>query len=105
MPATCSSTVLTGFGFQSVPSPFTTTPSGLAYTAPSEFGMRPASCRPPPRVGAELGPFREQSWRWGYHRVVVNEGRVFDITTGHQGLPIADYKQLWEYEDFIDFGF
>lgn len=25
--------------------------------------------------------------------------------SGHQGLPIEEYKKLWHYADFINFGF
>src|SRR5262245_4385515 len=33
---------------------------------------------------------------WAYHEVVVKDGRVYDAFTGHQGLPIAEYKALWD---------
>jgi hypothetical protein len=52
-----------------------------------------------------LGAFREKNWAWGYHEVVVKDGRVYDLTTGHQGLSIAEYKQLWRDADAINFGF
>jgi hypothetical protein len=42
---------------------------------------------------------------WAYHEVVVKDGRVFDLTTGHKGLSIDEYKQLWQYFDAIDSGF
>jgi hypothetical protein len=31
---------------------------------------------------------------WKYHEVVVHDGRVYDIFTGSNGLPIAEYKAL-----------
>lgn len=58
-----------------------------------------------PKNARYLGGFRGKTWDWGYHEVVVRDGRVYDITTGHQGLPIAEYKQLWQYPDGINFGF
>jgi len=58
-----------------------------------------------PQEAPKLGAFRGKNWKWDYHEVVVKDGRVYDITTGHEGLPIAEYKQLWQYSDAIDFGF
>jgi hypothetical protein len=58
-----------------------------------------------PKNAPYLGKFREHWWKWTYHEVVVKDGRVYDLTTGHQGLPIADYKKLWEKADNINFGF
>jgi hypothetical protein len=52
-----------------------------------------------------LGPYRGHNPAWAYHEVVVKEGRVYDAFTGHEGLPIAEYKALWEYGDAIKFGF
>jgi hypothetical protein len=52
-----------------------------------------------------LGPYRGHDPGWAYHEVVVREGRVYDAFTGHQGLPIGEYKALWEYRDVINFGF
>lgn len=59
-----------------------------------------------PKDGAPgLGGYRgHQPW-WSSHEVVVNNGRVYDAFTGYEGLPIDDWKQLWEYPDAIDFGF
>jgi hypothetical protein len=58
-----------------------------------------------PKNAPSLGAFRGKSWGWAHHEVVVRDGRVFDLTTGHQGLPITEYKQLWQYPDGINFGF
>jgi hypothetical protein len=58
-----------------------------------------------PKDTPRLGAFRGQNWRWAHHEVVVRDGRVYDITTGHQGVPIAEYKRLWEYPHDINFGF
>ena len=52
-----------------------------------------------------LGGLRGNSPRWQFHDVVVKNGRVYDAFTGYEGLPIDQYKALWEYHDFIDFGF
>src|SRR5262249_25832194 len=57
---------------------------------------------------ARLGPYRGHipgERGWAYHEVVVKDGRVYDRFTGHEGLPINDYKALWEYADAINFGF
>jgi hypothetical protein len=58
-----------------------------------------------PKNARYLGGFRGKTWNWGHHEVVVRDGRVYDITTGHQGLSIAEYKKLWQYPDGINFGF
>jgi hypothetical protein len=58
-----------------------------------------------PRNAPALGGFRGKSWNWVHHEVVVRDGRVYDLTTGHHGLPIAEYKALWQYPDSINFGF
>lgn len=58
-----------------------------------------------PKNAPHLGAFRSKNWRWAYHEVVVKDGRVYDITTGYQGLTVAEYKQLWEHASHIDFGF
>jgi hypothetical protein len=52
-----------------------------------------------------LGRYRGKNLSWTYHEVVVKDGRVFDAFTGRQGLPISEYKVLWEYPDALDFGF
>jgi hypothetical protein len=52
-----------------------------------------------------LGPYRGHNPNWAYHEVVVKDGRVYDVFTGHQGATIAEYKALWEYADAINFGF
>ncbi|MDA1055684.1 MAG: polymorphic toxin-type HINT domain-containing protein [Planctomycetota bacterium] len=54
-----------------------------------------------PRLGARGG----QRTDWFYHEVVVKDGRVYDALTGPNGLPIDEFKRLWEYGDVIDFGF
>lgn len=52
-----------------------------------------------------LGGYRNQSPNWAYHDAVVQDGRVFDAYTGAKGVPIEEYKALWEFPDAIDFGF
>jgi hypothetical protein len=37
--------------------------------------------------------------------VVVRDGRAYDVLTGPEGLPVGEYKALWEYADDINFGF
>ena len=46
-----------------------------------------------------------ENMEWYNHEFVVKDGRVYDAFTGHQGLPINEYKKLWEYGDALDFGF
>jgi len=58
-----------------------------------------------PKGAPALGAFRGKNWAWGHHEVVVQNGRVFDITTGHHGLEIAEYKKLWDHPEAIHFGF
>jgi len=52
-----------------------------------------------------LGAYRKKNWEWHLHVVVVKAGRVYDAFTGHRGLPIDEFKALWQYSDAIDFGF
>jgi len=54
---------------------------------------------------AALGGYRGKNWSWFYHDVVVKDGVVFDLTTGSSGLPIDEFKKLWQYPDALDFGF
>jgi hypothetical protein len=57
------------------------------------------------RLGAYRGHIPGGDRGWAYHQVVVKDGRVYDAFTGHQGLPIEEYKALWAERDSIDFGF
>jgi len=59
----------------------------------------------PSEPGVFLGPYRGHDIMWGYHKVVVKDGRVYDAFTGHQGMAINDYKKLWQHADSIKFGF
>jgi hypothetical protein len=52
-----------------------------------------------------LGPMGGQNPTWTYHVVVIKDGRVYDVYTGPAGLPIDQYKKLWDYADGILFGF
>jgi hypothetical protein len=58
-----------------------------------------------PKTQRVLGPFRGKNWSWGFHEVVVKNGRIYDLSTGHQGLSIDEYKRLWGDADDINFGF
>ena len=59
-----------------------------------------------PKVGDWLGDLKGLPTRFGSHDVVVKGGKVFDIFTGHKGLPIGDYKALWKHgADGISFNF
>src|SRR5262249_887023 len=43
--------------------------------------------KPPPDVDF-LGKFDEVPRRWQHHRVVVKDGRVYDMSTGYRGVSI-----------------
>jgi RHS repeat-associated protein len=58
-----------------------------------------------PVEGRILGFFRDKAWTWQHHDVVVSGDRVYDLTTGFNGLPVDEYKSLWRYADALDFGF
>ena len=58
--------------------------------------------KPPAQL---LGAFQGVNQGWRYHVVVVKGGRVFDAFTGATGMPMEDYKWLWQYQDAIEFGF
>jgi hypothetical protein len=53
----------------------------------------------------KLGGYRGSETRWYHHTVVVLNGRVYDAFTARLGLPIEQYKDLWEYRDDIQFDF
>ena len=53
----------------------------------------------------QLGGYRGGNMGWSHHEVVVRDGRVYDAFTGHRGLPIGEYKALWEFPEAINFGF
>ena len=53
-----------------------------------------------------LGGFRGSEKNvWRSHDVVVKEGKVYYLTTGHTGLGIEEYKSLWSNRTFINFPF
>jgi len=52
-----------------------------------------------------LGLHSGKNTEWFYHQVVVKNGRVYDALTGPKGLPIDEFKKLWENADVIVFGF
>ncbi|MFO0553766.1 MAG: RHS repeat-associated core domain-containing protein [Polyangiaceae bacterium] len=58
-----------------------------------------------PKTGRMLGGYRKQHPAWYYHEVVVKDGRVYDAFTGGKGATIKEYKALWEFPNFINFGF
>jgi hypothetical protein len=58
-----------------------------------------------PKTDPTLGAYRGKNWEWSFHEVVVKDGRIYDAFTGGQGLPISEYKALWEFSDYINFGF
>jgi hypothetical protein len=58
-----------------------------------------------PIKNGPLGRFKNVNMKWSYHEVVVKDGRVYDAFTGHTGVPIDEYKKLWEFGDALLFGF
>lgn len=56
-----------------------------------------------PRV--RLGTFDGSNYRWAHHEVVVKDGRVYDMSTGHEGVTIDEYKAKWDDRGSIIFGF
>ena len=58
-----------------------------------------------PKRAGYLGPRDRWETGWPYHDVNVKNGLVYDVLTGIEGMPIAEFKNLWDYADEIDFGF
>ncbi|MEU5869739.1 RHS repeat-associated core domain-containing protein [Nonomuraea sp. NPDC047529] len=53
-----------------------------------------------------LGPSKhDPNGTWNNHWVVEKDGRIYDGTTGPNGLDKETYKKQWEYHGDIDFGF
>lgn len=52
-----------------------------------------------------MGGFDGSNHGWYHHEIVIKDGRVYDMATGSQGIPIEDYKKMWQYPDAIEFGF
>ncbi|MCO5996145.1 DUF6531 domain-containing protein [Actinoallomurus rhizosphaericola] len=52
-----------------------------------------------------MGPYRGQHSEWSHHYAVIHEGRAYDAFTPREGVPIDEYKQFFEYNDVINFGF
>jgi hypothetical protein len=55
--------------------------------------------------GAGMGKCRGQDTEWLSHTVVVKDGRVFDAFGDRYGVPIAEYKDLWQFKDIIEWPF
>lgn len=54
-----------------------------------------------------LGPStKNPDGNWAYHVAVEKDGRIYDGTTGPDGLPIDQFKAQWgaDADQFIDFG-
>jgi hypothetical protein len=43
-----------------------------------------------------IGPYRDAQQGWYSHDVVVKNGRVFDGFSDRYGVPMSEYKQLWD---------
>jgi hypothetical protein len=60
----------------------------------------------PPEGAPKLGPsVHNPEGDWGEHVVIVKGGRIYDGTTGPEGLPADEYKGQFENEDVIEFAF
>lgn len=44
-----------------------------------------------------------QATGWGFHVAAFKNGRFYDKLTGPKGMLLDDYKQLFEYNDVINF--
>ncbi|MFF4741571.1 hypothetical protein [Streptomyces sp. NPDC001268] len=53
-----------------------------------------------------MGPsIHNPAGNWTHHWVVKKDGRIYDGTTGPEGMDPEDFKKQWEYHEDIDFGF
>jgi RHS repeat-associated protein len=58
-----------------------------------------------PKETRLLPEFRNHSWGWFHHEVVLRDGLVYDATTGGAGLSTSGYKALWQFPEEVSFGF
>lgn len=66
-----------------------------------EAVLRGRSCALPrfiPTGGLEVAE------NWGHHTVVIRDELVFD-QWHPEGIGVDDFKALWDYGEFIEFGF
>lgn len=40
---------------------------------------------------------------WYHHVAVIKDGTVYDKMTGRNGMPFDSYKNLFEYNDILNF--
>jgi len=40
---------------------------------------------------------------WNNHVAVINDGVVYDAMTGPDGIPLDEYKQMYTYNDVLNF--
>ncbi|WP_420162156.1 polymorphic toxin-type HINT domain-containing protein [Nocardiopsis sp. CNT-189] len=50
-----------------------------------------------------LGQYRGEDTGWGHHDVVIKDGRVYDAFSSRHGVPIEEYRNLWQYGDDLEF--
>ncbi|PSK96121.1 intein [Murinocardiopsis flavida] len=51
-----------------------------------------------------LGQYRGHDTMWRTHEVVIRDGRVYDEFTDRKGMPVEEWKQLWEFNgQYLDF--
>ena len=60
-----------------------------------------AGGRAVPNFGKYMGKPNE----WLNHVVTLKDGRVYDAFTPKHGVPLDEWKRMWEYGDVLDFGF
>ncbi|MFY0254662.1 hypothetical protein ACDQ55_11985 [Chitinophaga sp. 30R24] len=59
-----------------------------------------------PRIGNQLGAVTYAKGAapfWAHHVAVIKEGMVYDMMTGSRGMPLNDYKAMFEYADDLLF--
>ncbi|MFC3998232.1 polymorphic toxin-type HINT domain-containing protein [Nocardiopsis sediminis] len=50
-----------------------------------------------------LGQYRNNDTGWGHHDVVIKDGRVYDAFSGRTGVPLDEYRDLWQYGEDLEF--
>jgi hypothetical protein len=92
------------------PAPVTSIPcstgcENVAVKIQAKIGGEIKTIQVDPQRRFRLGPYRGQDSGWYSHTVVVRDGRVYDAFGPRTGVPVDDYKKLFDYRDVINFGF
>ncbi|GEQ85385.1 hypothetical protein ULMS_08930 [Patiriisocius marinistellae] len=56
-----------------------------------------------PKMGNFVGDFKGQATMWRHHVAAFKDGKVFDRTTGKQGLNLEDYIKNFDDAEFLNF--